>query len=155
MGYQPPLRSAVIFLMGLNAGAVSPRTIAEMADVSKDRAKAFVTILENCDILQAADDGWWEKGKKWMEWIGRPCRTRPQTATSFDFIAESGKMRKNFMVRVQELMEEMGLNPNQLARKAGIHNSYLYHLQRGRFPPVPQTVCIARALGKSVEELMI
>mgnify|MGYP003341203200 CR=1 FL=1 len=51
--YQPPLRRAVLFLIGLNRGAVSVETIAEVAQVGRDRAAAYVSILRANEIGRA------------------------------------------------------------------------------------------------------
>ena len=152
MGYQPPLRSAVIFLLGLDAGAITAKTMSDLAEIPEDRSKAFLSILEKCRIVKTTKQGY-VQGPKWGEWMRKPCRSRPSTANSFDFVVDAQKMKRAFAKRVRELMDEMGLNPYQLAQKAGIPTQYVYRMQDGSFPPVPQTIRIARALGKSVEEL--
>lgn len=152
MGYQPPLRSAVIFLLGLEAGGITARTMSDLAEIPEERSKGFLSILEKCRIVKKTKQGYIQ-GPKWGEWMRKPCKSRPRTCNSFDFVVDINNMKQTFSRRVKELMDEMGLNPNQLAKKAGIPNQYVYRMQNGSFPPVPHTILIAKALGKSVEEL--
>ena len=154
MGYQPPLRSAVIFLLGLEAGGITARTLADLTEVPEDRAKAFMTILERCRIVKSARGGYFT-GAKWGEWVKKPSRTRPKTVNSFDYVMESQRIKNNFSVRVRELMDAMGINNYELAKRTGIPRPFVYRLQKGIVPPIPHAILIARVLGKTLEELTV
>ncbi|MGN6256973.1 MAG: helix-turn-helix domain-containing protein [Solirubrobacterales bacterium] len=55
---------------------------------------------------------------------------------------------------IAEIRKEKGLKQEQLAEKAGLHETYISHIESGnRNPPWPTVVKISRALGVSIAEL--
>lgn len=57
---------------------------------------------------------------------------------------------------VEKHREENGLSRAALARLAGLHQTYIGLLERGeRTPNLDTANAIARALGKSLEELIV
>ena len=61
-----------------------------------------------------------------------------------------------FGERVRKEREAIGLSQNELARKSGLNQPTLLKIEKGRTedPGVSLAVPIARALGKTVEELL-
>lgn len=71
---------------------------------------------------------------------------------------ENRKLRKEFTTRLsqrlRELRKEKGLKQSQLADKAGLHLTYVGHLELGKYHPTVFVMWkISKALGVSMNEL--
>ena len=152
--YQPPLRRAVLYLVGLDRGAITPPVVAEIAEVGEVRAKAYLSILGNAQAL-IEDESGWIRGPGWASWASKPTRSRP-TATmhAADAVADMERMRRTIALRVIERTKERQWTLRQLASRAGVHHQFLNMLsRRHRTPPAVQLLLIARALDTTVEDL--
>lgn len=151
--YLPPLRGAVLFAVGLNAGAVSVETLAEIAQVAENRARAFVSILVNLQVITDGPIGFLP-GPEWEAWSKRPSRARPHKTSDRVAIDEMDRMRRSIAENVRREIAARGWSLRELARRAGIHPQYVCQITKyATPPPACHLVIIARTLGKSVEEL--
>ena len=71
---------------------------------------------------------------------------------------QNRKLRKEFTTRLsqklRELRKEKGLKQQQLADKAGLHLTYVGHLELGKYHPTVFVMWkILKALGVSMNEL--
>lgn len=152
--YQPPLRGAVLFAVGLDRGAVSVETLAELAQVATDRARAFASILVARRALAETPQGF-VAGPAWSEWSRRPSRARPHRTSDRLVIAEMDAMRRSIAIRVREELASRGWSLRELSRRSGVHHQYVVQLTKyATPPPACHLVIIARTLGRSVEELV-
>lgn len=154
MTHQPPLRGAVLFSVGLGRGAVTAETLAEMAQVALDRARAFASILVARGALAETKQGF-VAGPAWEEWSRKPSRARPHRTSDRGVIAEMDAMRRSIAVRVRSELAARGWSLRELSRRSGVHHQYVVALTRyATPPPACQLVIIARTLGRSVEDLV-
>lgn len=152
--YQPPLRGAVLFAVGMRCGAVSIETLAELAQVAEDRARAFASILIARGALEQTPMGL-VPGPAWDEWSTRPVRSRPQVTTDRKALAEIDGMRLALATRVRAALRLRRWRIRELSRRAGIHHQYVVQLTRyGSPPPVCHLVLLARVLDTTVEALV-
>lgn len=71
---------------------------------------------------------------------------------------ENRKLRKEFTGllsnRLKEVRKNKGITQQQLAEKAGLHLTYVGHLELGKYHPTVYVMWkIAKALGVSLNEL--
>ena len=152
INYMPPLRTAVIGLVGLKSGYLTAETIAEVALVSPVRARAFFSILLANNVVKQKDDGF-ISGTKWDAWAARPIRSRPKASLS-NSVSEIDKIKETIRYRVMEQIEKKRLTIYKLAKNIGIHDDYIYRIiQYGSMPPACHLILIARGLDVSIEEL--
>ena len=65
-------------------------------------------------------------------------------------------VRKRLGAKIRELRKNMGISQEELGFRAGIHPNYVGSVERGeRNIAVDNTHRIAKALGVTVEELMV
>lgn len=162
MAYVTPLRTAVIWLVGLNRGPFPAETIGIMADVPEDRAAAYASILvKSGALIRSAGRGGvaqYSPGPGWIEWERTLPKSRPSRATmvqSIDQTREIALMRRNIAVRIAALRVQRGWTVHQLARAAGCHHQYVASAEdRCQPPPVCQLALIAKALATTVDDLL-
>jgi DNA-binding Xre family transcriptional regulator len=144
----------VLYLVGLDQGAITPPVVAEIAEVGEVRAKAYLSILGNAQALIESPDGW-VRGPGWQSWSSMPSRSRPTaTKISTTAVADMERMRRTIAMRVIERTQERKWTLRQLADRAGVHHEFLRLLRRRhRTPPALQLLLIARALDTTVEDL--
>lgn len=152
--YQPPLRGAVLFAMGLGRGAVTAETLAELAQVATDRARAFASILVAREALTETPQGY-VPGSAWKVWSSRPSRARPHQTSDRQVIAEMDTMRRSMAARVRDEMRSRGWSVVEMGRRSGIDHRCISKLTRWSIPP-PATalIVLARTLDLSVEDLV-
>jgi lambda repressor-like predicted transcriptional regulator len=151
--YQPPLRGAVLFAVGLDRGAVSVETLAELAQVAVDRASAFASILVKRGAIAETPRGY-VQGPAWVEWSQRPTRSRPARTSDRLTIAEMDAMRQSMRTRVRAALEARGWSARDLARRSGVYHQYVIDLTLyANPPPACHLIALARALDLTVEEL--
>jgi transcriptional regulator with XRE-family HTH domain len=63
---------------------------------------------------------------------------------------------KRFAMRLKQIREAHGLTQEQLAKKVGVTQGYIGHLERGlkKHPSLPTLKKLAKALGVPVTELL-
>ncbi len=74
-------------------------------------------------------------------------------------VEENRKLRKKFTIRVSQRLREMRksrkLTQQELSEKAGLHLTYVGHLEGGKYHPTVFVMWkIAHALGISLDELI-
>lgn len=153
MTYMPPLRGAVLWAVGLGRGAVPVATLARLAQVAPERAKAYGSILVAIGALVETPEGF-EPGPGWEDWSAKPSRARPHQTTTPAASAEMDVMRRAIAVNVRDQLEQRGWSLRELSRRSGVHVQYVSQLTRyATPPPACHLVLIARALGATVEQL--
>lgn len=150
--YRPPLRSTVLWIVGLRKGAVDHDTIAEIAQVPPDRAKAFMSILIAMDAVTKTNIGY-IAGPKWEEYSILSFRSRPRT-TSASAKEEIEIVKNTISQRLTKEIQKKKMTIRGMAKLCGVpHHSILNLLRYGDVPPAWHLVMISRVIGKSVEEL--
>lgn len=152
--YQPPLRGAVLFAIRLDQGAVTVQTLAQIAQVAEDRARAFASILVARGALVEGPDGF-RRGPSWEEWSTRPSRARPHRTSDRSALDHMDAMRQALAVRVKEELAARQWSARRLAREAGIHHQFVVQLVKYHIPPPAcHLALLAKALGRSMDELL-
>lgn len=152
VNYKPPLRTTVLEMVGMKMGAVSPYTIAELSEVSVDRATAFITILVANKIVFHSEEGV-VPGPRWEEWASKPTRARPRQTLN-ESIKKIDEIKVNISKNIEKELKNNDITPYQLCKKIGIKREYVYTLLKyGSIPPACHLILIARGLGVSIEDL--
>ena len=151
MIFNPPLRTTVQCLVGMKNGMVSYRTIAEIAQVTDSRAKAYLSILLANRVVEDRSHGV-IAGPKWNEWSARPMKTRPRIQYKSD--NDIYRIRITLADRIIKEVNKRKLSMYKFSQEIGIpYNYFVKIVKRGKLPPVWYMLVIARGLGLSIEEL--
>jgi hypothetical protein len=152
--YQPPLRSAAMWALNLDHGAVPHETLAVLAGVADDRAKAYSSILVEQGAALDTPAGL-VRGPRFVQWAERTSSARPRGASA-RVAEEMAAMQRNVWLRVRLACRERQWRPSQLASASGVHGYAIARFLAHGKPPLTAValVLVARALDTTAEGLM-
>ncbi len=152
--YQPPLRSAALWSLGLEHGAVSPATLAVFAGVDEIRARAYASILIAQGVAMDTPEGL-VRGPKWETWAGQTSRSRPPRAAC-SAADEMASMQRNVWLRLRAACCQRSWSPSDLSKASGVASYAVARVLANGKPPLTAValVLVARCLGTTAEDLM-
>jgi AraC-like DNA-binding protein len=148
MVYVAPLRSTIATLV------MQPRpwhagNAAALANVSRDRALAYLAQLTARGVLVLVD-GRWDAGPAWPAFSGQRACSRPRVARIEIIETHTGRIRRKRGLADLIIARRMqqGLTQEELATEAGVSRRQVIRMELCQKDARPETIArVLRALG--------